>query len=134
LPISFGKPEWAALAKVYYTLETLGATARLHGKVFEAIHGNKLRLEQPDTLFDWVAKEGLDRKQFSDTYNSFGVQAKISRLNQLTRDYGVNSVPTLIIDGKYRTDGSLTGGHDAMLRAASELIALARAERGGAKK
>jgi protein dithiol oxidoreductase (disulfide-forming) len=123
LPVSFGRESWANLAKTYYTLEVLGQT-KLSNKVFDAIHAQNMKLDDPNTLFDWAAKQGLDRKAFADAFNSFGVQAKMQRSAQLARAYGVDGVPALIVDGKFR----VSAGQD-MLRIADELIQLARAQR-----
>jgi|ERR1700674_752763 protein dithiol oxidoreductase (disulfide-forming) len=123
MPVTFGRDSWANLAKAYFSLEVLGQTP-LSSKVFEAIHTQNIRLDDPDTLFDWAAKQGLDRKAFADVFASFGTQAKLQRSSQLVRAYGVDGVPALIIDGKYR----VIAGED-MLRVADELIQLARTQR-----
>lgn len=123
MPVSFGRDSWANLAKAYFTLEVLDQT-KLNSKVFDAIHAQNIKLDDPNTLFDWAAKQGLDRKAFVDAFGSFGVQAKLQRSSQLARAYGVDGVPALIIDGKYR----VTAGLD-MLRVADELIQMARTQR-----
>jgi thiol:disulfide interchange protein DsbA len=123
MPVSFGRDSWANLAKTYFTLEVLGET-KLSSKVFDAIHAQNIKLDDPNTLFDWAAKQGLDRKAFADAFGSFGIQAKLQRSSQLARAYGVDGVPSLIIDGKYRVVAGLD-----MLRVADELIQLARTQR-----
>jgi protein dithiol oxidoreductase (disulfide-forming) len=127
LPVTFNRDSWVNLAKVYYTLEITGDLPKLNTKVFEALHGQKLNLGKPEVLFDWVAKQGVDQKKFADNYNSFSVQTKVARIPQLTQAYGVDSVPNVIVDGKYRV---LThGSYDEMFRVINELIALARSQR-----
>ena len=66
---------WIPLTQVFYTLEALGLTEKFHHDVFAAIHKDKVRLQDPETLFDWVAKRGVDRKKFTDTYSSFRLRA-----------------------------------------------------------
>jgi thiol:disulfide interchange protein DsbA len=128
LPVTFNRENWTNLTKLYYTLEIMNELGKLHGKVFDAIHEQKVDLSNSDVLFDWVAKQGIDRKKFTDTFNSFTVQTKVSRVPQLTRNYGIESVPTLIVDGKYRLISSVSG-HEALFRNTDELIALARSQR-----
>ncbi|HVK57094.1 MAG TPA: thiol:disulfide interchange protein DsbA/DsbL [Burkholderiales bacterium] len=127
LPVTFNRDAWANLAKVYYTLEITGDLPKLNTKVFEALHGQKLNLGKPEVLFDWIAKQGVDQKKFSDNYNSFSVQTKVARIPQLTQAYGVDSVPNIIVDGKYRVLSH--GSYDEMFRVINELIALARSQR-----
>lgn len=123
MPVSFSRDSWANLGKTYYALDALGQL-KLHGKVFDAIHAQNIKLDDPNTLFDWVAKQGVDRKTFADAFGSFGVQAKMQRSAQLVRAYGVDGVPSLIIDGKFRVMASQN-----MLQVADELIQAARNQR-----
>ena len=127
LPVSFNREAWASVSRIYYTLEAMGELGRLHGKVFDAIHAENLQLANPEVAADWAARNGLDRKKFADTLNSFAVHTKVARLPQLTRNYGVESVPTMIVDGKYKVAGATS--HDDLLRITGELIQLARSQR-----
>ena len=54
-----------------------------------------------------MSKNGIDRNKFLDVWNSFGVITKLHRLPQITTDYKVDGVPTLIVDGKYQTSPSI---------------------------
>lgn len=123
------RDSWAPGAKTFYALEALGQLQRLHGDVFRAMHADRINLVDENVLFDWIAKKGIDRKQFVDTYNSFNVQSKTKRAEQVTRQSKIAGVPAVIVDGKYATSASFTGSHEAMLAAVDELIQKARAER-----
>ena len=127
------RDNWAPMAKAYYTLEALGELEKLHATLFNAIHVQGLDAANDNTLFDWAAKQGIDRKKFVDTYLSFSVQSKVLRAKQLTHEYGINGVPSLIIDGKYMTSSSMTGGHQGLFASADFLISKARKERSGKK-
>ncbi|MBS1137257.1 MAG: disulfide bond formation protein DsbA [Proteobacteria bacterium] len=123
------RESWVPGAKTYYALDSLGQLQRLHGEVFDATHVGRANLSEEAGLFDWMASKGIDRKKFVEAYNSFNVQTKVKRAEQLTRQSKIQGVPALIIDGKYMTSGSLTGSHEAMLAATDELIQKARSER-----
>ena len=41
--------------------------------------------------------------KFSEAMNSFAVAAKVNRARALMRRYGVRSVPSLVVDGRYRS-------------------------------
>lgn len=124
-------PKWAALAKLFYALETLGEVERLNGDAFNAFHGDNLRLDEEKVATQWAVKMGIDAKKFSDAYNSFGVQSKIARSKQLSAAYGINAVPTIVVGGKYQTSASTAGGHDGALKVTDYLINLVRKEHGG---
>ena len=94
-------------AHLYLTLEALGKAEEFQTKVFKAWHVDHLRLNTDAAIIDWVAKNGIDRNKFLETWNSFGVMTKLRRLPQITSDYKVDGVPTMIIDGKYQTSPSI---------------------------
>ena len=120
VPIALGfQSSQSALQKLYYTLDTLGKEKELRRKVFSSIHGDHSLPPSPDngTMADWAAKNGIDRKTFIDTLNSFTVQTKVNRANQLAAAYGVTGVPMLAVGGKYllNVDAHSIGNADLFL-------------------
>ncbi|BAN36812.1 thiol:disulfide interchange protein DsbA [Sulfuricella denitrificans skB26] len=130
LPAIF-RADWTPLAKVFYTFEAMGLTERLNGEFFNAIHVRHTRFADDNAIFDWVEKQGIPRKSFIDNYSSFSTQSKTLRAKQLTQAYGISGVPTVIVDGKYRTSVSNTGSHAGLMSALDQLIKRARQERAG---
>jgi thiol:disulfide interchange protein DsbA len=116
--------------RIYYTLETLGKLPEMHEKVFTAIQKNKQPLLNPDQIADFMAANGIDRKQWTDTYNSFSVAARVNRAGQIWRAYNVDGTPMMGIDGKFTTAPSMVGSREASLIVLDYLIHQARAERG----
>jgi thiol:disulfide interchange protein DsbA len=105
---------WAPAAKLYYTLEAMGVGEKLHGDIFEA-------------------KKGVDARQFAETYNSFTVQSKVRRSMQLSEAHGLDGVPALIVDGRYKAASGAAGSYDDSLMVVDQLIELARKDRAGKK-
>ena len=128
VPVSF-QQRWAALAKVYYTLDALGVEAKLSRDVFKAIHGQGTALWDDKAFYDWAASKGLDRKKVEEVSKSFAIDGKMKRALQLAQQYRVDSVPTVVVDGKFLTSSSMVGTHANLPGAIDELIAKARAER-----
>jgi thiol:disulfide interchange protein DsbA len=129
IPVAFF-PQWENLARVYYTLEALGEDVKLTPDVFTAIHGgNRTNLASDTRFFDWAASKGLDRKKVEDTYKSFGINGKVGRAKQLAQAYNIQSVPTLIVDGKFMLSSGSAGGHERVPAAIDAAIATARTER-----
>ena len=124
---------WLPNARTYYTLESLNLLERLHGEVFDAIHIDRVNFNDEKIQLEWMEKKGVDKRKFAEAWKSFSVQGKTKRAVQLTQAYGVNGVPTLVVDGKYMTSVSMTGSPESLMKALDELIAKARAERGGKK-
>lgn len=130
VPITFGRAAWANIAKLYYTLEITGDLARLESDVFRAIHGQRVNLFEERTLLEWVAKNGVDQKKFSEAFNSFGINSKVRRGDQLAQAYKIQGVPALAVDGKFMVGGQ---NFDDMLANADKLIVKARGEKAGKK-
>jgi protein dithiol oxidoreductase (disulfide-forming) len=128
VPVMF-QERWIALAKVYYTLDALGEETKLTPDVFAAIHGKGTNLSSDKIFFDWAASKGLDRKKVEDMYNSFAINGKINRAKQQAQQYGVQSVPLIIVDGKFMTDVAMIGSHEQMPTAINALIDKAKTER-----
>jgi thiol:disulfide interchange protein DsbA len=94
-------------AHLYLTLDALGRLGDMHEKVFKAVHVDHIRLNKDDAIIDWVAKNGIDRAQFLEAWNSFGVTTRLRQLRRVTADYQVESAPTLIVGGRFLTNPGL---------------------------
>ncbi|HCU53713.1 MAG TPA: disulfide bond formation protein DsbA [Gammaproteobacteria bacterium] len=122
---------WAVHARAYYAFESLGLIGKMHEPLFRALHQDKRPLFDADSLAAFVVERGGDRKAFLDAYNSFGVATSVNRATQLGRAFGVQSVPTLFVDGQYMTNANIAGGYDKVPQVLNFLIQKAAAERRG---
>jgi len=122
---------WVPMAKAFYAAEALGVTEKLHADLFNAIHLQGINLNNRDNLLRFVAGRGVDAGKFGAAYDSFGVQNKVKQARDLTGAYGIQGVPSLIVDGKYRTSSSMTGSHEQLFPVLDQLIALAQKEHAG---
>jgi thiol:disulfide interchange protein DsbA len=126
IPAMFGGP-WDAHGQLFLTLEAMGVEHKVHNAVFEAIQKQGKRLTKPEEMADFVATQGVDKDKFLATFNSFAIQGQIKQAKELAQKYGVQGVPTLIVNGKYRFDLGTAGGPEAVLNVADQLIAKERA-------
>ncbi|MES2740953.1 MAG: thiol:disulfide interchange protein DsbA/DsbL [Pseudomonadota bacterium] len=126
-------------AHAYLTLDAMGKIDGLHEKIFTAIHVDRNRLNKDDLLLDFVVKNGVDKAQYLEYFNSFAVQAKMKRLPQIIAAYKVDSAPTIVIDGRFVTSPSMTSrpgqselqSQQAVLQVMDALVAKAQQEKGG---
>ncbi len=123
VPAIFNNPLWEIHAKAFYTAEVLGVLDKTHEDFFDAIHQQGRRLATEPEIEDFFVKHGVSAADFKNAFNSFAVYSKVRRAMELTRRYGIDGVPSLIVDGKYRTSGSLAGGHEGMIKVLNFLIA-----------
>ena len=108
--------------KLYFSLEAMGAVDAVHGKVFNAVHVDRQRLDKLSDITALVAKNGVDGTKFQSVFNSFGVQAKARQATQLTQEYGVDGVPAMGVQGRFFTSGQGGSGGPAMLPVVDFLI------------
>ena len=128
VPAIFPNNKWMPGARLYYTLEAMNLLEKMHSEVFSAIHVDRQRLDDDKILFDWVAKKGVDVKQFSETWSSFGVQSRLQQARVLTLAAGVTGVPSVMVQGRYL---ALTAGnYEDLLAVIDQLVARARVEAG----
>ncbi len=127
-------PRWLVHAQAFYTIESLGATEKLHRAFFDAIHKQNRRLNTEDSVARFVAEHGVDQKKFRQAFNSFGVRLKLKKAIWLNRNFGINSVPALVVDGKYLTSPTIAGGNKAAMKVVDYLIDKAARERRREKK
>lgn len=128
VPVAF-RDSFVPQQRLFYTLEAMGKLDELHGKVFQAIHAQKLGLDREESILDWAEKQGLDKTKFKELFNSFGVSSKARRATQLQNAYKVEGVPALGIAGRYYTDGTLAGNMERALQVTDYLVAEARKAR-----
>jgi thiol:disulfide interchange protein DsbA len=131
-----------AQAKAFYTLEAMNALGNgMHEKIFRAIHVERNRLNTDAGLLDFVVKNGVDKTKYLEFFNSFAVQTKVKRGQQLVNQYKLDSSPSLVIDGHYTTSPAVAGhgltsapaAHAAMFAVMDSLVAKSAQERAAKK-
>ncbi len=128
LPVAFNAAT-ANHTKIYYTLQQLGKVDEMHKKVFAAYHGQKKRMLDPNEIADFMAANGIDRKLWLDTFNSFGVATQTNRAAQIWAAYKLEGTPAVGIDGRWLTAPSMVGSRAGTLPVMDHLVGLARKER-----
>jgi thiol:disulfide interchange protein DsbA len=65
---------------------------------------------------------------FGEAMSSFAVAAKVNRARTLMRRYGVRSVPTMVVDGRYRS-GTGFANYDEITEVVDHVVDKVRAQR-----
>jgi thiol:disulfide interchange protein DsbA len=123
---------WQNLAPLYYTIEAMGLQEQLHSKIFEAIHRDRINLGNAKLRDEWLTKQGVDLKKYAEVEKSFSVMTKLARAKQLGDVYKVDSVPQIIVNGKFLVSAETAGGQERMIPAVDSAIAMARREKAAA--
>ncbi len=114
-------------ARAYYSAEALGVSDELHTEIFREIHINRNGLDSQGALADFFVAHGVEASAFDAAFESFSVNTKMNRADELSRRYRIASVPTVIVNGKYTSDAGMAGSYEELMVLIDELVAMERA-------
>ena len=126
VPISFGRANWAALAKLYLTVESTGDLAKVDEAIFRAVHEEKLPLSNDKAVIDWAVKRVADPKKFTEMYQSFGIQTMARSAEQTGADFGITGVPSFGVAGKYLVVAKEAKTREEVLATVDRVVEMAR--------
>ena len=108
-------PKWESHARAYYAAEVLGITDKIHEPLFLALHVEKKRIYKEEDILDFIEGLGINRDEFTKAYKSFAVSSKIQQSKKLGQVYNLSGVPTIVVNGKYRTSASQAGSFEGLI-------------------
>jgi thiol:disulfide interchange protein DsbA len=139
LAASFRPDEnWPVYQRAFYAAQALGVVEKTHDALFDATWKTgetatyNLDTGKPKPKAAWptiedlakfYAKYGVDPKEFVGIANSFTINTKMKRADDLMKAYGVDSTPTMIINGKYRFTTASAGGYAQSVELTQWLVA-----------
>lgn len=110
-------------ARVFYTAELLGKLDQLHSLIFREFHVSGNQLNTVDKISAFFQQHGVSKDEFTKAFSSFTVETKLQRADMMNRRYRINSVPTMIVNGKYSADVGSAGGESQLFALIEELAA-----------
>jgi thiol:disulfide interchange protein DsbA len=121
MPAVFSE-RWLPHATAYYTAEALGVMDKIHGPMFDAMHKYGRPINTKEQLRAFFMEQGVSEQDFDKAYDSFAVRNKVRQAMVMTNRYGINGVPAIIVNGKYRTSGTLTGNFENLIKVINTLV------------
>ena len=116
-------------ARIYFTQAVLARNGVLadgeafHAAVFEEVQQRNNRLTNEDSIRRLFERFGVSAEVFDRTWKSFEVDQKMRVASDLGRRYSIESVPAVVVNGKFKTGGPEAGGYDVVTDVVDELIA-----------
>ena len=126
-----------SLARLFYTLDSMGKINEAHSEIFKEIqvNGDPLIGADPNNAaaaerlqLSFIKKLGLSDADFEKQYHGFNVETGLQRADQLAQRYRITGVPTFVVNGKYITDVAMSGGGEHTDRLMSLITDLAAQE------
>ena len=121
IPGVLGK-NWLPHARAYYTAEILGILDKIHKSLFEAIHRDNKNVMDEKSLRDFFVQQGVKKDEFDKVYQSQEVTDKVKEAFIAGQGYNLTGVPTIIINGKYRTSAAMTGSNQKLIETINQLL------------
>lgn len=150
LPAGFNSAEdWPVFQRAYLTAQLLGVAERSHDAMYDAVWGKGslsiadratgrlLSQSRQPTIADvarFYARYGLKEQSFLRTARSPAVDSLIAHSDVRLLEYGVDSTPTLIVDGKYRLTPVSAGGYSRTIDLVLYLVARERSAQKGSSR
>jgi len=129
VPITWGEVH-RSHAHMFYALQALGKEEALHSAVFSEMHEKKNYMftqgNENESLAAQVAfakAHGISEADYRNAYNSFSVQTNLQKSDELMRRFKVESVPLIVINGKFLTDVSMAGSPANVISVIGDLAA-----------
>lgn len=117
-------PSWEEHSRGFYAAQLMGEEHAFVEAMFKAIHEDKKRMRKPSDIAELAAEIGMDKDKFLKTMKSFAVQTKMNRSIQLAKGAGISGVPSIVINGKYRTGAQIAGGNAGIIDVINQTVAI----------
>ena len=97
------------LAKLFWGLKLIGVDDEATQlKIYSQIHDRRRRFGSDADIAKIVERVNLDPQKVARSSRSFLVRSQIRRSKALTKAWGINGTPSLVVAGKYRIAASRT--------------------------
>jgi protein dithiol oxidoreductase (disulfide-forming) len=137
LHASFNAAEqWPMFQRAFITAQVLKVADQSHKAMFDSIwKGGELALrdgkgvpKKPAPTIETAAGfykrvAGVDSAKFLSVAKGFAVEGKVRRAEKLIRDYGADSTPTMVVNGRYRLTATSAGGEQELIELINWLVA-----------
>ncbi len=116
-------PSWAADANTFFIAEILDPkeSKDLVTKIFQSIHDQKRRLRSPKAVTRFFVEQGYTEEQVENVKKSMAFQTKLVRAQEFGKGAQANSVPSIVVNGKYRTSPYMAGGNQKVMEVVNML-------------
>lgn len=102
VPVTFGRPQWVVLGRLFYTIQFMKLTA-LDAGAFAAIHQQGRALYDDQAVLQWAASQpGVDANKFKEVYFSQEVTNAMKKADAMAASYQIDAVPSIIVGGRYK--------------------------------
>ncbi|MGA2342056.1 MAG: thiol:disulfide interchange protein DsbA/DsbL [Steroidobacteraceae bacterium] len=121
------------LARLFYTVKSLGKLDQLHTEIFKEIqlNGDPLVARDPSDVAGteriqaaFAAKHGIPEATFKNEFeHGFSMSNDLRNADELVQRYRIDGVPTFVVNGKYIADVASAGSPEKLIALVGDLAA-----------
>jgi protein dithiol oxidoreductase (disulfide-forming) len=89
-------------ARIYYTGKEVKAEDLINQAAFRAIHEEQNPLRNEEQIKAFFEANGVTAEAFATAWNSAAVTTAVNMAKTRTQDYGIDALPTMILNGRYK--------------------------------
>lgn len=117
-------PRWAFHARLFYVGQMLDpdGSKHVHIKLFEALQKQHRKIDNDDALRRFFTGIGFSADQVNNALKSMELNAMMVHADEVGKMSKADSVPMIIINGKYLTSPSMVGNEERLLQVMDYLI------------
>jgi thiol:disulfide interchange protein DsbA len=117
-------PSWAFHAKAFYIAKIVDPDDKLGliEKFFYAIHEQGRRLSSPNSVKNFFTQNGVAPAEYDKALNSMVLRSYLSNATTIGSASQATSVPSVIINGKYRTSPYMAGNEENLIKIINMLV------------
>ncbi len=96
-----------ALAKALLTARLLRVEDKIIDAIFKYIYVNKATFTKEKDIKNIFLLHGIEERRFDKIFNSFSVKTGVNKMKnntEILRNQGISSVPTIIVNGKFKVE------------------------------
>ncbi len=113
-----GREMGVEMSRAFAIAHQLKIKDKIEKAIFSAIHEKKQHFTSRNDLRKLFIANGVEGKIFDAAADSFMISAQMSQMKRATVNAKISSVPTLIVNGKYRVDTGAIKSYDELLNIA----------------
>ena len=108
-------------AQAFYTAQVLGVLDTMHSKIFSAMHTQRQRLGNKESIRELFVANGVSEDEFNQAFDSFGVGSQVRQADARARAAKITGTPALMVAGKYLISARKAGSQANMIKIAEFL-------------
>lgn len=116
---------WRDMGRVYLSVQQLDNSLEIDQAIFTAVHTKHLRVWEEKVIKTLITEHGGNVEVFAQYYDSFVIQSKLKKSEDLANAYKVDATPYVIVHGPYAsyiTSLSKTRDKDTLVQVVDYLV------------